>query len=211
MESPIVPILSVLLPFLLFAGIFAVVITFSQKMHKKLVANFQTLGNRLGLQTFTPEAKWYSASYPVTRGQLEGRRVEIGSRVSGSGKHQVHYTYVTVSLSNRSENTLQLTREGFLAKIGKKFGGQDIQINDPVFDDKYIIKSNSDSFARYFFNTDMKRLLSNAEPFFKGTLDVGGGEVRYEEVYQMNSEVYLNWTEDVVKMLLLIGERLDKL
>lgn len=58
---------------------------------------------------------------------------------------QTSSTYTKLRVPVLTKDNLQLTifEEGFFAKIGKLFNMQDIEISNPEFNDKYIIKGNN--------------------------------------------------------------------
>ena len=53
------------------------------------------------------------------------------------------YTRMRAPFINKDGLYFKISREGFFSSIGKFFGMQDIEIGDPFFDDKFIIKGNN--------------------------------------------------------------------
>lgn len=72
--------------------------------------------------------------------------------VVSTGKSTITYTRVRTAFKNPKEYKLKLGKEGFFSKVGKAFGGQDIEIGDEIFDQSHIIKSNDESMTTRLLN-----------------------------------------------------------
>ena len=62
---------------------------------------------------------------------------------TGTSTTTTTYTRMRAPFINKDGLYFRITREGFFSSIGKFFGMQDIEIGDPFFDDKFIIKGNN--------------------------------------------------------------------
>lgn len=62
---------------------------------------------------------------------------------TGTTTTSTTYTRMRAPFINKDGLYFKITREGFFSSIGKFFGMQDIEIGDPFFDDKFIIKGNN--------------------------------------------------------------------
>ena len=62
---------------------------------------------------------------------------------TGTTTSTTTYTRMRAPFINKDGLYFKITREGFFSSIGKFFGMQDIEIGDPFFDDKFIIKGNN--------------------------------------------------------------------
>ena len=78
---------------------------------------------------------------PVIQGWLGQVYVTLNTVVRGSGKNRSTYTQYHVGINAPMPQGLSLTKEGFFSKVGKVFGGQDVQIGDRAIDDAFIIKA----------------------------------------------------------------------
>ncbi|MCP4438592.1 MAG: DUF3137 domain-containing protein [Aureispira sp.] len=58
------------------------------------------------------------------------------------GEDQISFVELYWRCSNKDELALSLYPEGYISKLRKVFGMQDIIINKPLFDKRFIIKSN---------------------------------------------------------------------
>lgn len=73
-------------------------------------------------------------------GNVSGIYLHIKTVTRGSGKNRSTYTVYTAYSSAVIPQGMSLTREGFFSKVGKMFGGQDIQTGDRKLDESLIIK-----------------------------------------------------------------------
>ncbi len=85
---------------------------------------------------------------PVTVFETHRRR----HNHNGGAQRYIYTTTYRVALNpNHVPLGLNVFKEGFTSKLGKMVGGQDIQLNDEVFDKTFIIRGNSDNEVREFF------------------------------------------------------------
>ena len=73
--------------------------------------------------------------------------------VVSTGKSSITYTRVRTVFKNPSAFELKISKEGVFSKIGKKLGGQDLEIGDHEFDEHFVVKSNDDMMATRFLNS----------------------------------------------------------
>lgn len=70
-----------------------------------------------------------------------------------TGQTTITYTRVRTVFKQGRDYTLKLSHEGFFSKVGKAFGGQDIEIGDEIFDADHIIKSSDELMTTRLLNT----------------------------------------------------------
>lgn len=58
--------------------------------------------------------------------------------------------YLNISFYKRSSFRLGISRENILTRFGKKFGLQDVKIQDPRFDEKFLVSSNKADWAMQY-------------------------------------------------------------
>ncbi|GAB4086966.1 hypothetical protein GCM10028784_35960 [Myceligenerans cantabricum] len=58
------------------------------------------------------------------------------------------FAHVVALDEEPSEPRLELTPEGWKDKLQKAFGGQDVQLGNPAFDDAWRVRASDDGFAR---------------------------------------------------------------
>lgn len=86
--------------------------------------------------------------------------------VVNRGNSSATYTRVRSVFKNNKDYTLKVAKQGFIAKIGKAFGGQDIEIGDEIFDEEYVVKSNDELLTTKLLNEfDVKSRLNFRKNF----------------------------------------------
>ena len=82
-------------------------------------------------------------SFPKITGTYKSFNYALQSVTEGDGDSSATYTVITFELPQPSKYTLYMYQEGFLSKIGKMLGSQDIQTGNREFDDAFMIKSDT--------------------------------------------------------------------
>lgn len=78
---------------------------------------------------------------------------------------------------------LRITPEGFFSSIAKLAGAQDVQVGDSSFDDSYVIKADSEEFARRILTPQARRTIQELEGTARSWgrglawLQISGGEL----------------------------------
>lgn len=81
-----------------------------------------------------------------------------------TGQSSITYTRIRAPFQSLDGMTLKVYPEGFFSSIGKKFGMQDIQIEDIGFDGSYIIKGNQPGRVRLFLSDRQIKNLIQEQP-----------------------------------------------
>ena len=75
-------------------------------------------------------------------------------------------TYIEIYLSQRVDQTIKIYKESIASKIGKTLGMRDIQIDNPDFDEKIIIKASDERFIRKILTFEIQnKILSLMEKY----------------------------------------------
>ncbi len=209
MDAPLSNILPIIISFLFIGGIITLIVYLNNRQMEKLHNNFRRLADEFRLNYIEPEKKWWKRDYPVVDGMLLDRHVRIGMRVVGSGKHRQEYTYISMDCTSKGY-TMSLTQEGFLGKVGKFFGGQDIQIGDQAFDAAFIIKGNNERIIKNLLDASTKRMLVENRSNLIGKLEVRHNKVYYEAVYQMYYEKNYRVIRQIIKVMETFAKRTDE-
>jgi len=77
---------------------------------------------------------------------------------STGGKHPTYYTRLYFYLP-ATPDSLHIYPERFFSKLGKLLGGQDIQVDDIQFDEKFIIKGNNPTRVRKFLSPQVRQAI----------------------------------------------------
>lgn len=76
---------------------------------------------------------------------------------STGGKHPTLYTRLFFHLQRNVPVNVRIYPERLFSKIGKFLGGQDIQLGDVNFDDKFMIKGSDDARVKDFLSPDVRQ------------------------------------------------------
>ena len=175
-------ILSILLLFvvLLFVSFGVFAFWFTRRQGRRGEKQMRLLSARLGL--VAEKHTRCLGGVPKVAGEFEGRAVQIVEKTSGGAEQNRTDFEMTTQCENVHKRSLMLTREGIFEKLGKAFGGQDIQVGNEMIDKKLIIKSDDVDFMQTFFNDKpFCEVLLNNCPNIKGTFMLNPTEIIYYE------------------------------
>jgi hypothetical protein len=115
-------------------------------LSKKVTQNVQRMAEALHLEFFGRPPK-LGLFYTEARafGQIRGRRVDLFSFYTGSGKSRVQWAAASAAVSTRNL-TFHLRRQGIGTKIKEIFGASEIQVGDAEFDAAWFIQANQPEF-----------------------------------------------------------------
>lgn len=121
---------------------------------------------------------------PVIKGELDGIpiKVRVHTRQRSSrrrNKRSTDYTEFKADLGAEWLCGVQITKRGLVDKMAELFGGQDIEIGDPAFDEEFRVRGEiSDNVRRALMQQDaqlgLRRLVNSFNHFQleKGTIRV---------------------------------------
>jgi hypothetical protein len=205
-------ILSILLLFvvLLFVSFGFFAFWFTRRQGRRGEKQIRLLSARLGL--VAEKHTGCLGGVPKVEGEFEGRAVQIVEKTSGGAEHNRTDFEITTQCKNVHKRSLMLTREGVFEKLGKAFGGQDIQVGNEMIDKKFVIKSNDVAFAQNFFNDQaICEVLLQHQAIIKGTFKLGSAELVYSE--RMEGVFFRSKDrerfEALVKLSNLIAQRVE--
>lgn len=84
---------------------------------------------------------WQSDSNEI---EYKNWKITFDNYTLWSGKYSTEMTRVVVPITLKDNFKFEIYREGFIRKIEKLFGAQDIEIGYPDFDKAFTIKSNNE-------------------------------------------------------------------
>lgn len=119
--------------FFIFIGIVVAVVIASIGHKKKVQEAWASIAAKYRM-------KYTGTARTGMSGNINGIFCNINTVTRGSGKNRSTYTVYTAYIGTALPGGLSLTREGFFSKVGKMFGGQDIQTGDRRLDASLIIK-----------------------------------------------------------------------
>jgi len=87
-------------------------------------------------------------------GEYRGEAVQVRTEKRGSGRNRNTYTVYSVELPSTVPMDLVMYDEGLFSKLGKFFGGEDIEVGRPELDDAFIIRGGGAAEIREFLDRD---------------------------------------------------------
>jgi hypothetical protein len=137
-------------------GVFVLAVVGGAAYHKHLAGVWLGFANRHGL-TFSGGG-WLSSNR--INGTIDGRAVNVWTFTRGHGKNRSHHSAMSLSLPHSdAPRGVHVYRETFFSKVGKVFGGQDIQIGDAEFDKAFMIKGDHEDDVREWLNYDRQQAI----------------------------------------------------
>lgn len=125
--------------FIFIAGGIVALIVWSIQHAKKVRENWAAFAQHHGL---TYSGGISATANPHIAGWYGRTHVTINTITRGSGKNRSTYTQFHAHVNTAMPQGLNLTREGLFNKVGKFFGGQDVQLGDQQLDDAFLIKAH---------------------------------------------------------------------
>lgn len=176
-------------PIVFFVGVLTLVVVgaplLSRWQAKRAGANLAILARELGLQLHEkPPALGVFLQVPSASGERGGRNVRLHTFTTGSGKQRQAWQALSVSCENPQGLSFMLGTQNVLSALGTLFGGQDVPVGDPVFDERFIVRTNAVDFLRAALLPEIRILLlqrwSARTPGANVKLE--GGELTYAEL-----------------------------
>lgn len=188
-----------LLMFGLPVGIIVLALVFAAVMRKGQGDAWSAFARKTGL-VLNPGG-WFKA--PTVTGAYKGFNVYLYTYTQGSGKSKTTYTSLVAYLPIPNRCHVRVTREGFLSRITKAFGAQDVQVGDPAFDQAYIVKSDTPQYVQKLLTAQIRGAMLSGGDIMNVT--ISKGTVFYNQTgVQRNADV-LRYILDV---LVLVAARL---
>lgn len=114
-------------------------------LQSNTIKEWQVLAAELKLK-YVPAPLW---GVGHIEGSYNGFNVLVDHYKKGSGKNRRTYTKIITRFNKQLPSGLKIYQEtAILSDIGKFFGGQDIEINAPKFDDTFIVKGEPEEAVR---------------------------------------------------------------
>ncbi len=176
-------------------SIIVVVIVVAVVFKKQQVSSWGTFAQEAGLSL--DRGGWFRA--PTVSGAYGGFNVYLYTYTQGSGKNKTTYTSMIPYLPFDHRSHVRVTREGFLSKITKAFGAQDIQLGDPAFDAAYIIKSDTPQYVPLLLTPAVRGALLSGGGSMNVT--VSGGRVFYNQTGVQRDTGMLRYILDTLVMV----------
>jgi hypothetical protein len=143
------PALFPMLMIALFVGMIVFAVIAGARQSKQAMENVRRMAETLGLQ-FAEKPPTLTMFYTDARaaGQMRGKRVEVFSFATGSGKSRVRWSAVSATVPVPVTLTFHLRRQGFGTKFLELFGAKEIEVGDAEFDRAWFVQTNQPELFR---------------------------------------------------------------
>ena len=163
---------------------FGLILWIAVKSAKQASLRMAQLAANLGLTMETSQVTlgiFHSA--PKASGLRRGKRMEIFTYTTGSGKSRTSWAAIAAWARSDGGLTFTLSRQGFGTKIAQLFGSREIQVGDPAFDAAWFIQTNRPEFLAAALLPEVRaKLDAAARGGSRGSLKLEHGRVIYAEV-----------------------------
>ncbi len=159
--------------------------------------------------TFKEGYSWHSDSVEI---EYQNWKIVFDNYTLWSGKYSAEMTRVIVPIILQNDFRFEIYREGFIRKIEKLFGVQDIEIGYADFDKAFTIKSNNEFKIKTLLrNSEIRRLITNLKEVNiqisdqKGIWEQTLPANEWELSYFFDGEIWdLNTLNELLKLFKLI-------
>ncbi len=140
--------------FVLIGGGIALAIAYAQEQNKQRGIAWEGAARDLGL-IYVAGTGW--APRPVIQGQLRGVAVRVEVVTKGSGDSQSNFTRYTLNYPGVAATAITLRKQTPFSVFGRLIGRRDVEIGDPIFDDRVVIDA-PDAVAAAQYLTPARRM-----------------------------------------------------
>ncbi len=178
-----------IIPLVFFVSVVVVVIggslLLSRWQAKRARGNLAALARDLGLQLEEkPPALGVFPQLPTVSGSHGGRALRLYTFTTGSGKQRQAWQALGIACENPHGLTFQFGTQNVLTALGVLLGMQDVRIGEPVFDERFVVKTNAADFLRAALLPEIRAVLLQRWPA-RGpgaNVKLAGGELVYAEL-----------------------------
>ncbi len=188
----LISIVALVLP----AAIIFLVFWYMHKQRQKMTEQWGVFAQQTGLSVTA--GSWIQT--PAVRGVYAGFNIWLRTESRGSGDSRTTYTVMTLQLPITNRLNLRFYKEGFLSKIGKAMGTQDLQVGDPLFDDAFMIKGNSPPHVANLLSPEVRQYALAMRDAMNVSLTQG--QVGWEQIGSLLDPPRLS---NVLNMLVMIA------
>lgn len=202
-------LLGIMLVLLIATGIAAIL--YNMRLSKQVIRQFETLGERFGLEITVPQASLgglYQRN-PTLYGKHADREMSIYPR--GYGMDNTRQTDVALRIETRAPKEFALTfaKRNAIAKLGQMRRLEVCETGDAAFDKAFSLRSNNPGAASALFGAEMRERICGVWKADSGFLSLHDRILAYEEMGLPRSEAQSNHLEEVAKLCLELADALD--
>jgi len=172
--------------FLAFAGAMA---WYSKAQHEALERAWAEIAR--ARQWEMQSGRYFPFRSGVIRGTADNVVFEIDHYDVSQGRSSTPYTRVRAKAIEPMPLVTKVYREGLLSTVGKLIGTQDVEVGQPEFDEKFMVKADDVAAARALFDSELCRDLLGFPPE-SVTFEYRAGEVSLTWIAKERSHAVLD-------------------
>ncbi len=183
-----------------------------RKQIKRVETQLQVLSNELKLE-YSPTPKnrlGIHNGYPELTGKIGEQEVRLGMYSDGNGRFRRIFTYINFSCDNPHNYTFHIFREDFLAKLGKFFGQQDIEINVETFDDYFILRGNNPKYVTALLDAGMRTHFRDIHILMDGDYKLFEVDLSYTELCQIDCDIEVDRFKKIIEVGVALAQRINE-
>jgi len=144
-------------------------------------------------------------------GEYRGKLLKIYHYTVGSGNSSTTYATARILGFTGNDISFEVRREGFLSKLGKAVGLQDVRVGDEKFDKLFLVKASDTAVIAVTFVPEIRAKFLKVwdELEAKGRIQLNGEELRYDEAGTIRNEAARLRFEAVVELLTDLAEAIE--
>jgi hypothetical protein len=192
--------------FAVLAVIIIVIARYASKVNKLKIERFEALALKMNLKYERRKPSAISANLNYLTGFVRQYPIEIYEKIIKSGKNS--HMYTCISIKNTALNyNFTIGKEHFFSKIGKTFGFNDIEFDNPEFDKIFRLKSDDEARFRMLMNYELQNDLMELNTHLRANIVNSPGQLEYTIFGGLDNEARVEELEKVVAYMVKILNR----
>lgn len=190
------------------------VIWLARTLKRKQLTKHVAFAEELGFHLAEPLSKKHIRAKEFTiESSWGGKAILLNAWVVRHGKNSTAYTALQVAVKNPKNLTFSISQEIFLHKWAEKIGIKEVKIDDPMFDEKFYLRTNqAELFKRFLGSTLRQDLMGfNNGGYLKGAFSANESTLFYTEIGYLNTEEKTRRYEQARGILIKLAQAVEKL
>ncbi|WP_372807558.1 hypothetical protein [Pontiella sp.] len=138
--------------FLFFVMVAGLVVFFWLKSSKTSQEQWQVAADQLNLAYYGGGL----GSAGTISGSIDGHRITVSTFTKRSGNNSQTFTKYHIEYRQRLKTDMKMTKQGALHNLGKIFGLQDINVGNPAFDDRVLLRGSNPEAVRRVLTPELR-------------------------------------------------------
>jgi len=135
--------------FMVVAGVVVYMWMNAAKGHRQ---QWQTVADQLNVAYYPGSM----GSLGTLTGEFGGHRIAVSTFTKSGGNSTQTYTKYHLEYRHRIDIDIKMTPQGTLQQIGKVFGLQDIEVGNPAFDDRVLLRGSDPDAVRQYLTPGLQ-------------------------------------------------------